>query len=205
MRYLVKVALTRALAPRERRRAAAFVASGRELRLHPGCGPNHLDSWVNIDLVSTSPDLAWDLSRQAPFPDGSIAAIFNEHMLEHLPLPAAIGFLAECHRLLRPGGVLRIGVPDFGRYARDYARDQELIARCRPRRPTDLMALSELVFCYEHASMWDQDTLVKALTEAGFESPEVKGFGESVLDPAPDSSWREPETLYVESVKPEAA
>jgi len=201
MRDGVKTTLTRALAPRERRRAAAIVASGRELRLHPGCGPNHLDGWINIDLVSTGPDLAWDLSRPAPFPDGSVAVIFNEHMLEHLPLPAAMGFLRECHRLLAAGGVLRVGVPDFGRYLRDYAGDRALIGCCRPGRPTALIALSELVFCYGHASIWDEDTLVGAFTEAGFASPAVHAFGESTLDPAPDSRWREPETLYVEAVK----
>ncbi len=197
----VKSGLTRAVAFRERRRAAALLSSGRDVRLHLGCGPNHLPAWVNVDLVSTGADLAWDLSRPAPCPDGSIAAIFHEHLLEHLPLPAGLGFLRECHRLLRPGGILRVGVPDFGRYARDYAGDRDLIQRTRPGRPTALLALSELAFCYGHASMWDEETLLGVLREAGFQAPEARAYGESAIDPAPDSQWRAAESVYAEAVK----
>jgi predicted SAM-dependent methyltransferase len=156
---------------------------------------------VNVDLASTGPDLAWDLSRPVPLPDGSVAAIFHEHLLEHLPLPAAMGFLRECHRLLRPRGVLRVGVPDFGRYARDYSGRRALIDEARPGRPTALMALSEMVFCYEHASMWDEETLVGVLREVGFGAPEARAFGDSSIQPAPDRPWRALETLYVEAVK----
>jgi predicted SAM-dependent methyltransferase len=201
LRATIKTTLTRAKAPWERRKAATLVAAGAPLRLHLGCGPTHLEGWVNVDLVSTRPDLAWDLSRPAPFPDESVAAIFHEHLLEHLPLPAAIGFLHECHRLLRPGGVLRLGVPDFGRYARDYSGSRTLIGRARPGRPSALMALSEMVFCYEHASMWDEETTVSLLREVGFSTAQARGFGDSAIQPAPDRPWRELETLYVEAVK----
>ena len=201
MRDGVKSAMTRAVAIRARRRAAALVAGGGDIRLHLGCGPNHLHGWVNVDLVSTGPDIPWDLSRPAPFPDGSVAAIFHEHLLEHLPLPAAIGFLAECRRLLRPGGVLRVGVPDFGRYVRDYVGERTLIDRVRPRRPTALLALSEITFCYGHASMWDEETLLGVLREVGFAAPRACGYLESSFEPAPDSSWRGVETLYAEAVR----
>lgn len=201
MRDWVKSTLTRAVAPVARRRAAALASRAGDLRLHLGCGPNHLRGWVNVDLVSTGADLAWDLSVRAPFADGSVAAIFHEHLLEHLPLPAAVSFLQECHRLLRPGGVLRVGVPDFGRYARDYAGERTLIAHTRPGRPTALLAVSELAFCYGHASMWDEETLLAALKEAGFTITHVRGFGDSAIQPVPDSRWREAETLYVEAMK----
>jgi predicted SAM-dependent methyltransferase len=201
LRPTFKTTLTRARAPWERQKARTLLACGAPLRLHLGCGPTHLEGWVNVDLVSTGPDLAWDLSRPVPFPDGSVDAIFHEHLLEHLPLPAAIGFLDECHRLLRPGGVLRIGVPDFGRYARDYSASRTLIERARPGRPTALMALAEIVFCYEHASMWDEETMLSLLHEVGFDTAAAKGFGDSAIQPAPDRPWRELETLYVEAVR----
>jgi predicted SAM-dependent methyltransferase len=197
----VKATLTHAVSMRSRRRVAALLAGGEDIRLHLGCGPNHLDGWTNIDLVSTGSDLPWDLSRGNPFPDDSVAAVFHEHLMEHLPLPAAIPFLRECRRVLRPGGVLRVGVPDFGRYARDYAGERKLIGTIRPGRPTALMALSELAFCYGHASMWDEETLLGALREVGFEAPEKRGYRETAIRPIPDSAWREPETLYAEAVK----
>lgn len=201
MRDRVKSTITQAMAPRARLQAAMLLRQGGDLRLHLGCGPNHLDGWINVDLVSTRCDLPWDLSHPAPFPEASVAAIFHEHLMEHLPLPTAIGFLRECHRLLRPGGILRVGVPDFGRYARDYAGDRTLIERTRPGRPTALMALSELAFCYGHASMWDEESLLCAVRDAGFSEPRTRRFGDSAIDPAPDSWWREAESLYAEAVK----
>lgn len=82
--------------------------------------------------------------------------------------------------------MLRVGVPDFGLYARDYSTSRALIGRARPGRPSALMALSEIVFCYEHASMWDEETLVHLLREVGFEAVQARPFGQSAIEPAPD-------------------
>jgi hypothetical protein len=49
--------------------------------------------------------------------------------------------------------------------------------------------------------MWDDETLLSLLREIGFDSPEIKSFGETGLRPVPDRPWREAETLYVEAVK----
>jgi len=202
LRPRVKAALSELARPRERRRAAAMVATRQEIKLNLGCGYSHLEGWVNVDAdVTVQPDMLWDLRRSLPFPDGSVAAIFHEHLLEHLPLAAAAPFTRECWRVLRPGGILRIGVPDFERYARDYLGSRELIDRLRPGRPTALLALSELAFCYQHMSMWDQETLVRLLHDAGLASVQVKRFGETTLNPIPDRPWREAETIYVEAVK----
>ncbi len=63
------------------------------------------------------------------------------------------------------------------------------------------MALAEIVFCYERASMWDEETMLSLLREVGFDTAAAKGFGDSAIQPAPDRPWRELETLYVEAVK----
>ncbi len=201
LRHRVKTAVTAAAQPLERRRAAGLLASGDALKLHLGCGSNHIDGWVNIDLVSTAADLPWDLRYPLPFPENSVFAIFHEHLLEHLQFPAAATFLRECYRALRPGGVLRVAVPDFGRFARDYAGDQNLLGSVRPGRPTALLALVELAFCYDHESAWDGETLVALLEEVGFRGPRVREFADSALSPAPDHSWRKDESLYVEGEK----
>ncbi len=108
----------------------------------------------------------------------------------------------ECHRLLRPGGILRIGVPDFGRYANDYAGGHGFIADVRPEAPTPLFALAEVAYGYGHRSLWDEATLVGLLGEVGFAARPC-AFGETALDEAPDSEHRRDETLYVEAVKSE--
>ena len=201
LRHRLKTAVTAAVRPLERRRAAALLTSGTGLKLHLGCGGNRIDGWVNIDLVGTAADLPWDMRHPLPFPENSVTAIFHEHLLEHLPFPAATMFLRECHRVLQPGGVLRVAVPDFGRFARDYGGDQILLESVRPGRPTALLALSEMAFCYDHESAWDEETLVALLQEVGFEGAKGRQFGDSALSPAPDHSWRRDESLYVEAEK----
>lgn len=54
-----------------------------------------------------------DLRRRFPFPDGSVGAIYTSHTFEHLHVDAAERALTECHRVLAPGGVLRIVVPNL--------------------------------------------------------------------------------------------
>lgn len=61
-----------------------------------------------------------DLRKGIPFADGSVDAVYHSHLLEHLDRDVVPQFLAEVLRVLRPGGVHRIVVPDLERDARDY-------------------------------------------------------------------------------------
>jgi hypothetical protein len=71
----------------------------------------------------------------------------------------------------------------------------------RRQRPTPLLALNELVYSYGHASLGDADTLMRLLDEIGFMSARVCEFGQSALDPVPDSEHRKEQTVYFEAVK----
>lgn len=64
--------------------------------------------------------LRHDLRKGIPFPNGSVEGVYHSHLLEHLDRDAVPGFLAEVRRVLRPGGVHRIVVPDLERDAREY-------------------------------------------------------------------------------------
>jgi SAM-dependent methyltransferase len=192
-----RLAATRALRSRERRRLAELP---RPLRLHLGSGNEHKDGWVNVDLAGYPVEAAWNLARPLPLQDGSVEAIFHEHLLEHLTLEEGLAFCRECHRLLRPGGVLRIGVPDAGAAARSYAEDPgAFLEEARPGRPTAMLALQELFYYPGHRTMYDFQTLALLLRAAGFDRPEQRAFGETALEPPPDSPHRRAETLYVEA------
>lgn len=62
----------------------------------------------------------YNLARGIPFPADSVDAVYHSHLLEHLDRNVAEAFLLEIHRVLKPGGILRIVVPDFERLARAY-------------------------------------------------------------------------------------
>jgi predicted SAM-dependent methyltransferase len=201
LRQRAKVSGTRLLAPLERRKARDLAAQ-TPLRLHLGSGAHRLTGWVNVDILGMSPDLHWDLTRRLPFEEGSAEAVFLEHVLEHFPLDAVLSMLAESRRVLAPGGVIRAGVPDFGRYLESYAGDRAFIERERPGRPTPLLAVAEVALSHGHRSVWDAETLELVLAESGFESVQRRSFGDSALDPAPDSPQRESETVYAEGRRP---
>lgn len=64
--------------------------------------------------------LVHDLSKGIPYDDGTVDVVYHSHVLEHLDREVAKGFLLEVKRVLRPGGVHRIVVPDFEYLCRNY-------------------------------------------------------------------------------------
>lgn len=195
--------VTSAMVPLARRRARRLARERRPVRLHLGCGGNYLDGWVNLDLFHPRGrrDLVWDLRRGLPFPDGAVSCIASEHLFEHLALDAGVRLLRECHRVLSPGGVLRIGVPDLERYVAAYAGADPVIEAVRPGRPSAGLALAEVFYFYGHRAAYDFATLASLLHAAGFGTVERSASGAGRILPSPDSPRREAETLYVEAVK----
>jgi SAM-dependent methyltransferase len=65
--------------------------------------------------------LRWNLARGIPFPDSTFDVVYHSHFLEHLEREAALTFLGECYRVLKPGGILRIVVPDLEKLVLVYS------------------------------------------------------------------------------------
>jgi SAM-dependent methyltransferase len=93
--------------------------SSQHLQLHIGSGPYNLDGWINLDIfpAQLSTNVLWGL----PFTDGQCRFVFLSHLLEHLFYPTdAMGLLQDIYRILEPGGVVRIVVPDIEQCLRAY-------------------------------------------------------------------------------------
>jgi len=89
--------------------------------LNLGCGNHFHPDWINIDFQSTGTNvIAHDLRKPIPFEDKTFDAVYHSHILEHFTRSEAKPFLQECLRVLRPGGVLRVVVPDLEQIAREY-------------------------------------------------------------------------------------
>jgi predicted SAM-dependent methyltransferase len=201
LRDWAKLKGTVVLAPAVRARIRGIIRRGGDIRLNLGSGPVKIPGWISIDGIGMGADLAWDLRRGVPFPENSVRAVFLEHVLEHFSLVDGIALLTECRRVLVPGGIIRVGVPDFGRYLESYAGDRRFVEDLRPHRPTALLAVAEVALHHGHRSVWDAETLERVLTDAGFIEARRRPYGDSDLVPSPDSSYREPETVYAEARK----
>ncbi|HUS21497.1 MAG TPA: methyltransferase domain-containing protein [Aeromicrobium sp.] len=64
-----------------------------------------------------------DLRKGIPMPDASVDAVYHSHVFEHIDRDAVDGFLDEVCRVLKPGGIHRIVVPDLEGLVRNYLAD----------------------------------------------------------------------------------
>lgn len=152
------------------------LARAGTLRLHLGCGAHLLPGWVNVDLAVSSELLAARLPRGLRrFSDASVRSIYASHVLEHVEYPGeARDFVCECHRILVPGGVLRIVVPDIELIIDAYARDDKdffaIQARFHPHWCET--KLEHLMYALQqdgaHKYGYDFATLEKLLAAARF-------------------------------------
>lgn len=108
------------------------------LLLNLGCGNRTHPAWLNIDysrkiafqqlwfvkpfLRTSLPAnyLNHDLRQGIPFKSNSADAVYTSHVLEHLVHCHAPEFLKELLRVLKPGGIIRVVVPDLEFAARNY-------------------------------------------------------------------------------------
>lgn len=89
--------------------------------LNLGCGNRYHPDWINIDIVARSPEVIQnDLSRGIPLPNKSCDVVYHAAMLEHLRRSDAKKFLIECYRVLKPLGIIRVGVPDLEKICKLY-------------------------------------------------------------------------------------
>ncbi len=90
-------------------------------KLNVGCGRRFHSEWVNIDLESNHAAVTkCNVTNGLPFAADHFEAVYHSHLLEHLTPEQGKRLNDECFRVLQPGGVLRIVIPDLERIARLY-------------------------------------------------------------------------------------
>jgi predicted SAM-dependent methyltransferase len=174
--------------------------------LQVGAGENILAGFENLDFYSVKlsalklPVRRRDLRYPLPYADESFRGAFTEHVLEHLYAHEAIALLREFRRVLKRGGILRVAVPDLGKYIAFY--NGQVPAAEFQRYRSGCEAIWSLAQSWGHISVWDEAMMVRQLRAAGFSSAEGvsyrKGADPKLLVDDPDHEW---ETLYVEAVR----
>jgi SAM-dependent methyltransferase len=94
-----------------------------------GCGSQFHTDWINIDLVSSSPQVrAYDIRKNIPYPDDYFDACYSSHVIEHMSKTEVNNIINECYRVLKPRGTVRIVVPDFESVTRAYLNTLDRVA-----------------------------------------------------------------------------
>lgn len=179
-----------------------------------GCAFSAPAGWVNFDSSPTVrlarlPLVGRRYSKwRAPFPPtvrhgdvvaglpvetGRCRGVYASHVLEHLSLDDCRAALRETLRILGPGGIFRLVVPDLQVHAQRYLVELEagdagaairflddtgLGLRSRPRGLPGLA--SQLFGNSAHQWMWDEPALRAELERAGFSSIRRAELGDCV-------------------------
>ena len=134
---------------------------GRVL-IHLGCGPIVSEGFINADLLlAPHIHIRTPLDRLACFATRSADLVYASHCLEHFGHLQTQSVLAEWVRILRPGGILRLAVPDFRVIAEAYSSgvplpDLQGYAMGAQDRPLNT-----------HFALFDENTLRMRMQEAG--------------------------------------
>jgi predicted SAM-dependent methyltransferase len=195
----------------ERRRATArkrVAAYPRPLRLHVGCGQNHFPGWVHLDINSALAhvDALWNAEDPLPCEEESVDFIYSEHFLEHLSVEEGVGFLRDCYRVLRPGGVLRTAMPSLTESVRQYYENDWANKPWMEKYGyTWIKTRAEMINIafrhWGHQWLYDEEELLRRLQEAGFKNLELVAWGKSKRAELQGRETR-PETLVIcEAVK----
>jgi predicted SAM-dependent methyltransferase len=137
-----------------------------------------------------------DLTRPFPFAAATFDYVFSAHVLEHLFPPEAEDCLREVHRVLRPGGVLRLVVPDLDRMVAEYdpANTERLLDQVyqgRERR-THVRA--------RHWWHYNAQSLASLLHRVGFAQVERRAYRQGRCADLETIDSR-PESLFMEAIR----
>lgn len=181
-----------------------------------GCGLSAPSGWINFDASPTlrlqrlplvgavataararfPPSVKFgDVVRGLKIPTDSCSAVYASHVLEHLALEDFNKALVETFRILKPGGVFRLVVPDLRQLAERYldrlasgesdANTQFFREACMgvERRARGLRGVVVSAFGNTaHLWMWDELSLTAALTKVGFSRVRRASFNDSTVE-----------------------
>lgn len=179
-----------------------------KLSIQYGCGLSEPEGWVNYDSSLTLrlqrlPIVGKIFESRVKFPLGvqygdvlkglpheaeSVDFVYCSHVLEHLALEEMRRALIETHRILKPGGVFRLVLPDLEQLIKKYIEDGSDMAapifmeRTHlgiKRRPIGLKdQIIDMFGNSKHLWMWDDKSLQRELHTAGFKNIRRAQFGD---------------------------
>lgn len=161
-------------------------------KLQLACGSNHPAGWLNTDYYHPSDTIAClDVTKRFPFPDNTFNAVLAEHVIEHFTYPDGKAMMAECHRTLKPGGILRLSTPNilfytglfdpdnFAKYRESYVIPHQKHWIPYADQPRATFVLNNLVRNWRHLFVYDFETVKALLESVGFTAITLKEIGQS--------------------------
>jgi len=179
-------------------------------RLNWGCGGHTLPGWINSDQkAGPGIDLSCDIARGLPLVTGSIDYAVSIHALPEVPYDRIVPVLQELGRVLKPGGVLRLALPDLLKGVAAYERGDRGYFMVPDEDAQSLGAklVTQLVWYGYSRTLFTFGFIDEMLRKAGYVDVVECAFRRtaSAHPEIVALDNREAETLFVEATKPGAA
>lgn len=146
----------------------------KQISLHLGCGKRFIPEFTyHIDLDDYPHiDYKHNISKLPMFKDNSIDLIYCSHALEYFDREEVKKVLKEWHRVLKPGGILRIAVPNFEAIVKVYQKyknldHQGILGPLYGRMLIKTPRGKKIIY---HKTIYDFESLKKLLEENGFKN-----------------------------------
>lgn len=179
---------------------------GAVKRLNVGCGSCIAPGWVNADQLQVEGiDVSCDIRVGLPVDSNSVDYMVGMHMLQDLPYCDVLPVLQELRRVLKPHGILRLGLPDLDKAIDAYARcDHDYFyVEDKDARNIGSKLITQLVWYGSVRTPFTYDFIEEWLRQAGFHEVHRCAFKQTHSShPAiVELDNRERESLFVEAFK----
>jgi predicted SAM-dependent methyltransferase len=175
-------------------------------RLNWGCGSWTPEGWINSDIKDgPGIDVVCNILNGLPLESGSIDYAVSIHALPEMTFPTLVPVLSELRRVLKPGGVLRLALPDLDKGIAAYQRrDREyFLVPDEDAESIGAKFVVQMLWYGYSKLLFTRDFIEEMLRKAGFSRVTHCAFKETVApwQEIVDLDNRERESLFVEAMK----
>ncbi len=175
-------------------------------RLHWGCGGSARPGWINSDIKGgPGIDLSVDIREGLPLEDSSVDYVVSVHALQEIHLRHLVPVLSELRRVLAPGGVLRLVLPDLIKGVRAYEKGEReyFLVPDEDARSLGAKLVVQLMWYGYSRTLFTPEFIEEWLLKAGFARVDHCDYRQtaSPFNEITAFDNRERESLFVEATK----
>ena len=142
------------------------------LKVHLGCWHRYIPGFIHVDLCDLPHiDYKTNIKNLPMFNDNSVQLIYSSHAIEYFDRDEIIKVLTEWYRVLCPGGILRLSVPDIEALIKIYTKSGDITKIIGPLYGKMTIKQESGETLLYSKTVYDERSLSDLLIQVGFLTP----------------------------------